>query len=418
MSPKSTTSNNSTAKEHDSDLNESTNQPNQTMQRHLNQLMHHQLLSASTNQQHALLSSSSTSNLATTTSNTPSSTASSITPPVANNLLHSSSFNTTNLTNTTTIPNSSSSLHDFHAHSSSLTAAAALASLQASPGHLLNRHFNQLNHLHRLGAHYPISLANQSNNLQTVNQSLIGHLQSNGQSLIDSTSNLTSSSSPITITTNSPSTNSAHHLYNINQLSQLSHYAQLGFLGNNSSMLNSLQLVNQQKQLQFNEQQGVKNEQQEDKNKRLATRDTSLNGSDEETCFTEDEDYAREDENMEINVASDDEDVRIKTENCLNKNYQNEIVVDEKASNNKADKSMKLDKSKLGSSGKKKMTKKLKVKDELRVDEELNVDEDDKESDENHCSKIDELLRNKDERRKIKLKPYKLISSNSILGSA
>lgn len=364
LSPKSTTSNSSTSRDqvHELDLNES----NQTVQRHLNQLMqhHHQL--------HPFLSS----NTNLTTTSTPSSTtsASSTTPPSQLAAIHpsSSSFNTaTSLTAATNTPNSSTSIHDFHQNS--------LAALN-TPGHLLNRHFSQLSHFHRLGSHYPISLNGQSNLGPTSNQSsLISHLQSNNQ-LTDHHSTASSTSSN-TLTTNSPS-NAAAHLYNINQLSQLSHYAQLGFLAaGNSSMLNSLQMNVQQHQ-QINEQ---------DEKSGLEHNKKKLSESDEETaCFTEDE--CDQEDNMEINVASDDEDCKTETD-------EKEIKI-EKLDN--LDKNSKFNK--------KKVTKKLKIKEE----EEINIDENSKESD----HKIDELLRNKDERRKIKLKPYKLISSNSIVGSA
>ena len=402
LSPKSTKSNSSTSRDqtHESDLNESTsNQPNQTMQRHLNQLMHHQLLAS--NGQHPLLSSYSSGSNHNLTASTPSSTtsASSTTPPsqfstTANSLVHPS-FNTSS-TSLTTNTSNSSALHDFHQNTSTLSAAVAALH---SPGHLLNRHFSQLSHLHRLGAHYPISLAAAAGNqaaLQPNHQSLIGHLQSNGQQQLIDTLNstpvtgLTSSSTSAALTNTTPSTN----LYSINQLSQLSHYAQLGFLGCNSAALNSLQLNSSNQQLHQTEQQHDRSEQES--KKRLS------NGSDEEACFTDDEDCDQDD--MEINVASDDEDLKADTSET------------DECKTEKFDKNSKSNRNK-------KVNKRLKTKPDdskSKDDEEVNVDEDEnKESDENNCSKIDELLRNsKDERRKIKLKPYKLISSNSIVGSA
>lgn len=397
LSPKSTASNSSASHDqsHETELNqlESSNQP-QSIQRHMNQLMHHQLLS---NSQHHSLLSAAPSNLTTTTS-TPSSTTSapSTSPPgqfgsTANSLAHHSSFNVSATGLEASTPNSSS-LHDFHSHPNPIN--AALAALNA-PGHLLNRHFSQLNHLHRLGAHYQMpALSNGQPGLPTGNQSLIGHLQSNGQ-LIDSTtsSGLTPNSATVTI---SPSATNPAHLYSLNQLSQLSHYAQLGLLGTNP-MLQSLQMGGQQKG----------NEPESDKK---LTKLTNTNGSDEEACFTEDEN-GEQGENMEINVASDDEDC--KTENS----FSNEP--DEK------DVKIERDRSERNARLRKKGAKKLKTADtnerKVKEEEDINIDENSKESllEETPCSKIDELLRSKEERRKIKLKPYKLISStNSIVGSA
>lgn len=409
LSPKSTASNSSASRDqaHETDLNqlESSNQSNsQTMQRHLNQLMHHQLLSNS--QHHSLLTGAS-SNLTTTTS-TPSSTTSapSTTPPsgqfsTANSLAHHSSFNAPATSLESSTPNVAS-LHDFHSHQNP-SINAALAALNA-PGHLLNRHFSQLSHLHRLGAHYPMpTLANgQAPGLPAGNQSLIGHhLQSNGQ-LIDSTTSpsLTAGSAVNCGVTTSPSTTNPAHLYSLNQLSQLSHYAQLGFLGGNP-MLQSLQMAGQR----------PKDERNELESDKKTTKLTNLNGSDEEACFTEDEN-GEAGENMEINVASDDEDC--KTESSFN----NEV--DEKDA-----KIERSDRSERSGRFRKRSTKKLKTADgsdrKVKEEEDINIDENSKESllDENSCSKIDELLRSKEERRKIKLKPYKLISStNSIVGSA
>lgn len=407
LSPKSTASNSSASRDqpHETDLNqlaEASSQANQqqTMQRHLNQLMHHQLLSNS--QHHGLLTGAS-ANLTTTTS-TPSSTTSapSTTPPsqfsTANSLAHHSSFNAPATSLESSTPNAAS-LHDFHSHPNP-SINAALAALNA-PGHLLNRHFSQLSHLHRLGAHYPMpTLTNgQTPGLPVGNQSLIGHhLQSNGQ-LIDSTTSPSLTSANGAVTT-SPSTTGANpaHLYSLNQLSQLSHYAQLGFLGGNP-MLQSLQMAGQR----------PKDERNEPENDKKTTKLTNLSGSDEEACFTEDENGEAA-ENMEINVASDDEDC--KTESSFNNEDEKDAKVE------RSERSERSGRFRKGSA------KKLKTADgdrKVKEEKEINIDENSKESlsDENSCSKIDELLRSKEERRKIKLKPYKLISSsNSIVGSA
>lgn len=238
--------------------------------------------------------------------------------------------------------------------------------------------------------------------LPTGNQSLIGHhLQSNGQ-LIDSTtsSGLTASTANCAVTTSPPSSTNPAHLYSLNQLSQLSHYAQLGFLGGNP-MLQNLQMGGQQPKAERNEPESDKK----------TTKLTNTNGSDEEACFTEDEN-CEQTENMEINVASDDEDC--KTENSFGNEPDEKDVKIERS-----------DRSERSGRLRKKGAKKLKTADsadrKVKEEEDINIDENSKESllEETPCSRIDELLRSKEERRKIKLKPYKLISStNSIVGSA